>query len=103
MNNPFIDDINECMRELNEKAIEELKNKEHGRWIPDGADYYCSVCNTIAPKSRTDTDPTWFPVRYDFCPYCGADLRETDSNITPEMEKTIEEGLFFGKGGDCDV
>lgn len=82
MRDPFIEDINACMKELEDKTdTRKDETVKHGRWIPDGADYYCSVCNTIAPKGRTDTDPTWFPIRYDFCPFCGADLRGGDSDV----------------------
>lgn len=54
-----------------EMAIEALREPERmkGKWIPK-ADrrYYCSSCNDRSPKGY----------RWDYCPNCGADMREED-------------------------
>ena len=39
---------------------------KHGKWIGRNQKWHCSRCDCPAPKGY----------RYDFCPYCGADMRQ---------------------------
>ena len=58
-------------------GIEALKERKHGKWIDhqyDGLNksilyaIECSACNDVF----TEVDPTEKPIKYKFCPVCGA-------------------------------
>ena len=61
-------------------GIEALEERKHGKWIDhqyDGLNksilyaIECSACNDVF----TEVDPTKKPIKYKFCPNCGADMR----------------------------
>ena len=65
-------------KELHAKIVEAVtglaEQRPHGEWICKGSvgdGTWCSVC---------DTNIKLFPNRYSFCPNCGADMREGDSD-----------------------
>ena len=54
--------------------------RPRGQWLPDGIDYYeglfvCSVCGRSYKVDTCMGEPTW-----DFCPGCGADMREEEQD-----------------------
>lgn len=49
-------------------AIKALEERPQGEWIEDSGNIACSHCHTI-----------WLYRKTDFCPHCGADMREEDS------------------------
>lgn len=57
-----------------DKAIEALKNERpHGEWIMNktsarGRNYTCTICKKVSRN------------KFDFCPNCGADMREADND-----------------------
>ena len=51
-----------------QKALEE---RLHGEWIIQNGDKVCPFCRT-GTSHKTNTSITFFQ----FCPYCGADLRQ---------------------------
>lgn len=60
-------------------------NNKKGRWIPlplstSHPIYQCSYCHGTALVEKTGGFPTlqFKAILTDFCPYCGADLRETE-------------------------
>lgn len=65
-------EINELRREVAQlrKALEEAEPK-HGQWEPSDYDryYQCSECG-----SYTHEENLW-----DYCPSCGADMREVEN------------------------
>lgn len=57
-----------------------LQERKKGRWLPDNRNYYeerfvCSVCRKSYEVDTCMGEPTW-----DFCPGCGADMREEGQN-----------------------
>lgn len=62
-------DLEEC-GEFISKDVVEVK---HGEWLEDSGNIACSKCHTI-----------WLYRRTDFCPNCGADMRERKE--TDEMD-----------------
>ena len=68
------DDVktNEILEQIDRELTINLEPRKKGKWIDksddiDGAWNYCSVCMEQAIDL------------YDFCPNCGADMREGDS------------------------
>ena len=62
-----------------DKAIEAYKERPHGEWIEDSGNIACSHCHTI-----------WLYRRTDFCPHCGADIREEiDDECLVKKKKNI--------------
>ena len=52
--------------------------RPRGRWLPDNRNYYeerfvCSVCERSYEVDTCMGEPTW-----DFCPGCGADMRQRE-------------------------
>lgn len=50
--------------------------RPRGEWLPDNRNYYeerfvCSVCKRSYEVDTCMGEPMW-----DFCPHCGADMRE---------------------------
>lgn len=78
-------DCNECAREHEQLAkwLEDYKRllgeRPHGKWLEwvdekwGGTTIYCSVCKLKALRSSTNDF-----VMSNFCPNCGADMREED-------------------------
>jgi hypothetical protein len=71
-----------------EAIMEMVKNaptiepRPRGQWLPDNRNYYeerfvCSVCKRSYEVDTCMGDPTW-----DFCPGCGADMREEELDAT---------------------
>lgn len=55
-----------------------VEPRPRGEWLPDNRNYYeerfvCSVCRKSYEVDTCMGDPTW-----DFCPGCGADMREEE-------------------------
>lgn len=50
----------------------------HGKWIIRGGKRYCSVCKERACVTR-DSEDFWYTVGTNFCPNCGADMREVQN------------------------
>lgn len=60
-------------------AIEALKDERpHGKWIIDGHHIRCDRCNEYI--CNTDREGNKIPDN--FCPNCGADMREADKEVT---------------------
>lgn len=53
-------------------AIEALKDRPHGEWEKDGHHIRCKNCNEY--MCETDREGNKIPTN--FCPNCGADMRE---------------------------
>lgn len=49
-----------------------------GEWIMRGGKLYCSHCGKRAGVAR-DREDFWYTVGTDFCPNCGADMRQKEA------------------------
>ena len=54
--------------EIKDKIHKALNDRPTGEWLEDSGNIACSHCHTI-----------WLYRRTDFCPHCGADMREEES------------------------
>lgn len=55
------------------QAVEEMKaehERKKGKWSNYKDEHCCSVCKCVVISECWDDD-----IRYDYCPYCGADMR----------------------------
>lgn len=63
---------NDEVKEVNKKIMEKIKHKrlKQGKWYSNGLGtaVYCSMCESASPY------------RFDYCPYCGADMRGDDND-----------------------
>ena len=64
---------------LDEVSIADATEVKHGKWIfsPDHSEGICTICNyKIYGRPYQNT---YLIVPYNFCPNCGADMREEKS------------------------
>ena len=47
--------------------------RKKGEWNNYKDEHSCSVCHSVVIQENWDDD-----IRYDFCPYCGAEMRGED-------------------------
>lgn len=71
------------------KQLSEFWNKraseKHGVWNIDYDDIVCSECGTIFNLNDNDTE------KFNFCPNCGAKMREQMTNYEKIKQMTVEE------------
>ena len=67
----------DCWKKIAKKMTERAPIIEaaHGSWVMRGGKLYCSECGKLALRDQ-DRDDWWYYVQSDFCPNCGADMRE---------------------------
>lgn len=72
---------------LAEKKIEQLpsaQSNKNGHWWKCVGEYRCSKCYLLAPKTVKATKESGYKAYkieqelFDFCPHCGADMRNKD-------------------------
>lgn len=60
-----------AMNAINEMPTVDAEPVNHGKWIYDESyTLYCSHCRNVAYYSE------WGAEKFDFCPYCGADMHK---------------------------
>lgn len=62
------------------RTMPSAQPRPKGQWLPDNRNYYeerfvCSVCRKSYEVDTCMGEPTW-----DFCPGCGADMREVEQD-----------------------
>lgn len=69
-------DLMDAAADAIEKLSADAQPVKHGRWISIGhkLSRICSVCDCDEPYKFADDDANV----YDYCPHCGADMRETN-------------------------
>jgi hypothetical protein len=61
---------------IKEHIRKALKNERpKGKWLFNGNEWECSRCKNIPWYNKSPMESN-----YDFCPYCGADMREADDD-----------------------
>lgn len=58
-------------------VVQKVPIRAKGKWIYRNNVYYCSICNNMALDYDDCSEGL---LTTDFCPYCGADMRESEDN-----------------------
>ena len=71
-NHCYIEEVQEW---LDEQPTIDAEPVVHGEWIMRGGRRYCSACGQMACVTR-DREDFWYTCGTNYCPNCGADMRE---------------------------
>lgn len=72
---PFLDNEHNCKIGMYIRSQKVYQERLHGEWIGDGFHNCCSICGQYSPIDGNET-----PYDSNFCPNCGADMREGETN-----------------------